>query len=128
YLTDRPSKKERIFIVIFFLINCLACFINFKGQIAYLSVSLLTFLLMIMSSLFPIKKTAFSNLGQYSYSVYLTHVPIGVYILGRYKVPYIQQNIFLNILFDVAVYVLITLISKYIYKYIEKPLIRYSKS
>lgn len=128
YLNSYTNKKDFYFIVAFFLINCSACFINFRYQLNYVFVSLVTFALIVFSNYFPIKKTVFSHLGQYSYSVYLIHVPIGVFLLGRLKTLSIQQNLFLNILFDTTVYCIISVISKYIYQCLEKPLIRYSQS
>src|ERR1700744_1555097 len=61
----------------------------------------------------PLKANIFSRFGDYSYSIYLLHVPICLYLLGFIKqVKIVQQNIILNIIIDFSLLILILIISK----------------
>ena len=76
----------------------------------------------------PINKNSFSNMGNYSYAIYLIHVPIGVNILGAVKqFSFVQHNIWANILWDLICYALVILIARIIYLKLELPLIKYGK-
>ena len=72
-------------------------------------------------------KNPVSRLGDYAYSVYLIHVPIGVYIMGLLKTAFIQKNIVYNILFDLGVLALMLFLGLYAFKYLEIPAINFGK-
>ena len=77
---------------------------------------------------FPIKQNSVSKLGQQSYSVYLIHVPIGVFIFGLFKNEYIKAIPYLNMLFDIFVFVIISIIASVMFSRVEKPWIQYGKT
>jgi len=75
-----------------------------------------------------LKENFFTKLGDYSYAIYLIHVPIGVYIFGSIKqMDFIQKHIVLNIIWDLFLYTIIIGIAKYIFIKIEKPFILIGK-
>ena len=74
----------------------------------YLSICFLTVVLIFQDSRKPLKNNIFSRMGDFSYSVYLLHVPIGIYLLGFIKnMPVVQHSIVLNILCDFSLLLLI---------------------
>lgn len=89
---------------------------------------IITVIIIIYGSLRPIKSNFISSIGNYSYAIYLIHVPIGVHIFGYFRqFKLMQQNMFFNILIDLSLFVLILLIAKLMYLKIELPLINYGK-
>ncbi|RZK57790.1 MAG: acyltransferase [Pedobacter sp.] len=72
------------------------------------------------------KENWFSSLGKYAYSTYLIHVPIGVFIFGLFKNPYLQQHVLLNILYDVLIYSVVSYLAHLMYINIEKPFVAYA--
>lgn len=86
-----------------------------------------TGIILLLNYYAPIKKN-FSFLGNLSYSIYLIHVPIGVYLLGYFRVmQHFKDNFFLNIVFDFTLLLLVAFLAKLIYKIIEAPFIRRGK-
>lgn len=90
--------------------------------------TLLTALLILISLKKDIKDNLFSRLGDLSYSMYLLHVPIGIYLLGQLKSKMIQEHILYNLLFDLFCYLVVLSISFFSFRLIEKPAIRFGKS
>jgi peptidoglycan/LPS O-acetylase OafA/YrhL len=90
--------------------------------------SLITAVLIILSNFKPLYKNWLSTLGDYSYSIYLIHVPIGVYLFGYVKQQhYVQTHVWLNVLWDLSLLTLIIVVSKFMYLYIELPSIKMGK-
>jgi peptidoglycan/LPS O-acetylase OafA/YrhL len=89
----------------------------------YLTVSGLTFLGIYVSTFdkFRLRSNIFSRFGEYSYSVYLIHVPIGVNIIGIFKTTYFQQDMKLNFLYDLFSFNIVLLCSYFMFTYIESP-------
>jgi len=87
----------------------------------YIVVTLITTSLIVASNYLHMPENIFSKLGQYSYSVYLIHVPIGVFILNLFESSYIQQHPFANLAYDILVYLFINFIAWLIFTGIEKP-------
>ncbi|AZI25843.1 acyltransferase [Pedobacter sp. G11] len=82
-----------------------------------------TGIILLLNYYAPIKKN-FAILGNFSYSIYLIHVPIGVYLLGYLRsMQLFKANLFLNIAFDFTVLLLVAFLAKLIYKKIEEPFI-----
>lgn len=76
----------------------------------------------------PLKANVLSRLGDVSYSIYLLHVPVCVYLLGFVsKSEIIKENVILNILADVGLLLLIIFISTFAYKFIEEPSIAWGR-
>ncbi|WP_457126578.1 acyltransferase family protein [Mucilaginibacter sp. HD30] len=102
-----------------FLINITALFIKF-GYSTYAVFTLATLSLIVLSHFFTSGPSFFSILGQHAYSVYLIHVPIGVYIMGVLAGRYKTQPL-LNLLGDLVVYTFISVLAWLMYKWVEQP-------
>lgn len=77
----------------------------------------------------PLRNNIFSRFGDYSYSTYLLHIPICLYLLGFIKnEEIIQHNIYLNIIADFSLLALILFISKWSFKLVELPSIKWGKN
>ena len=68
-----------------------------------------------------LRESFVSKLGDFSYGVYLLHVPIGIYFVGAFKELIIKENLFIRICIDISLYIIILIFSKYLYSWIEKP-------
>ncbi|MBL4674830.1 MAG: acyltransferase [Mucilaginibacter sp.] len=89
---------------------------------------LITVTLIALNHLKPLKANFFSTLGDYSYSIYLIHVPVAVYMFGAVKQQQlVQTNLLINLAWDITLYSFIVLLSWLMYKYIELPSIRLGK-
>ncbi|WPU91652.1 acyltransferase [Mucilaginibacter sabulilitoris] len=101
---------------------------NFQVQKnEYTIAALLTILIIAFSHYSKPSKNILATLGLYSYSLYLIHVPIGVFILGYYKSQAVVRSTFLTVAFDLAAYFLITLVAAFMFKFVEKPCIDYGR-
>ncbi|MDF9798362.1 peptidoglycan/LPS O-acetylase OafA/YrhL [Catalinimonas alkaloidigena] len=74
------------------------------------------------------KKYWLSKVGEYSYSLYLIHVPIGVYLLLQFRKGIFLDNLILHILYDFIVLGILILISYWFYRLVEKPSILIGKA
>ncbi|MBD1365888.1 acyltransferase [Mucilaginibacter sp. ZT4R22] len=86
-----------------------------------------TGLLIIANSRWPLGENALSKPGDYSYGIYLLHIPVCCNILSYYRGEAIQNNILFNITFDVVMLIIVVLLSALVYNYIEKPFINLGK-
>ena len=94
----------------------------------YAIACLVTTGLILLNNLKPIKGSFFSGLGNYSYSLYLIHVPLGVYVFGIIKqMNYVQKHIWANCLWDFTLLAILNVAAYFIYKYIELPSIQFGK-
>jgi len=76
----------------------------------------------------PLGNNVLSRLGDVSYSIYLLHVPVCVYLLGfLYKIQAVRQYLILNILVDIFLMAVIIFVSMFAYKYVEAPSIEWGK-
>ena len=128
-LYNKQDFKQIFFAILLIAISFITLTKNFfwSGQIAYCIAAIIATLLIMLSHHIKIKNNPFSKLGDYSYAVYLIHVPVGCYLIGAFKNPAIQKNIFLNISFDLFTYILISCLSFLIFEYIESPCIQAGK-
>jgi peptidoglycan/LPS O-acetylase OafA/YrhL len=108
------------------LINLFALYAK-SGLSSAAIVTLTTFGLIFISHYVKSPANIFSKLGQHSYSVYLIHVPVGVYIIGLFESKYIQQNAFFNFIYDLTIYAFISIVAWLIYNHVEKPSIEYGR-
>jgi peptidoglycan/LPS O-acetylase OafA/YrhL len=97
-----------------------------KTGLPYGLVSIITSALIFCNNFKPLAKNIFSKYGDVSYSLYLIHVPVGIFAFGFLKTNF-QTNIALNIVFDIAMLLFLILFSTLMYKYIELPAIRFGK-
>ncbi|TZF86203.1 acyltransferase (plasmid) [Pedobacter sp. BS3] len=129
YLHSQKLAYYRLTLLL--LIFCLVGLYLFHYKMGYYAYVTATFASGILIYLSPYLNQYLNEkvqrLGDLSYSVYLIHVPIGVYLLGLLKNNFIQTHITANILFDSGVYLIVLYISYYIYTYIESPAIIYGK-
>jgi peptidoglycan/LPS O-acetylase OafA/YrhL len=121
------TNKQKLLPVLILLINS-ANLLLFKHPDHYPLVSFLAFIV-IASSIYwkDLPQNYLSKLGDYSYAVYLLHVPLGIYLLGNLKISTIQENIYLNVVYDVAIVIIILATAAFAYKYLELPGIHFGK-
>lgn len=94
----------------------------------YVTTCAITCALITINHFYPLKKNFFSTLGDYSYSVYLIHVPISIYLFGKIKqTHFIQTNIYANIIWDFILLSFTIFLAKLMYTYIEVPAIKLGK-
>lgn len=128
-LYNKQDSKYEILGILLIAISLASITKNFllSGQIAYSLAALIGTLLIILSHHIRLKNNLSSKLGDYSYAVYLIHVPVGVYLIGALKTQNIQKNILLNVIFDLLTYAIVSCISFLIFKFIESPIIQKGK-
>ncbi|MBC7913692.1 MAG: acyltransferase [Pyrinomonadaceae bacterium] len=128
-LYHKQDSKHWTFCILIFAITLISLTKTFllSGQITYVAAALIGALLIVLSHHIKLNNNLFSKLGDYSYAIYLIHVPIGVYLIGALKTQDIQKKILLNILFDLLTYAIVFSISFLIFKYIESPFIQKGK-
>ena len=114
------NKGENIYWgVLLFIVSLLGIFFKHPG-FEYPIVSSCVCLFIFIDSIKPLKNNFFSSLGDYSYSMYLIHVPIGIYLLGFIKnIKIVQTNIALNIIVDLSLLALIIFISRFTFESVE---------
>ncbi|TWR30620.1 acyltransferase [Mucilaginibacter pallidiroseus] len=115
-------QKHRSLIPIIIAALSMAHILMHRDMI-YLGVCITTGLLIIAGEYYPIKKNSLSVLGNYSYAIYLIHVPLGVYVAKDFVNIFVYKYLYLNILVDLLTLLFVALLSKLIYKYVERPFI-----
>lgn len=75
----------------------------------------------------PLKENFLSRLGDISYSLYLIHVPVGIYIFNQFKTPAIKLSLVYCIPFELGLLILLIGLSKLMHNCIELPAIKYGK-
>jgi len=126
-LSSSQLKNVRIWSAIFTGINLYGLIHEF----AFSAVSICalgTLALIFISQYVPSSSTVFSKMGQHSYSVYLIHVPIGVFMIGLLNMDWMRHTVLLNIIYDLVVYLLISAIALLMFSSIEKPSIEMGKA
>lgn len=93
----------------------------------YLVVSFIVSVTIYFSKHFKLKSNPFSGLGDYSYALYLIHVPLGVYSLGLLKKGIFETNVWMNLGLDLINFSFVLVIATLIFKYIENPSIKFGK-
>lgn len=124
------AERNRFLSLLFITINSLAMVKIFllDNQTLYFFAAVISFLLISLSLKYKLRNNVFSKLGDYSYSVYLLHVPLGAYLMGHYKSLAIQHNLLLNIIFDIASYAVTLFIAYLAFKFVELPSIQIGKA
>ncbi|WP_426671930.1 acyltransferase family protein [Mucilaginibacter sp. McL0603] len=94
----------------------------------YLLTCFLTVTLIYINSKKTLKENTFSRMGDFSYSIYLLHVPLGIYLLGFIKNKiFVQQSIIINMVVDLSLLAGIVFVSKLTFQKIEAPSIELGK-
>lgn len=127
------DQKNRFYYIFIFATSYLT--IVFKLESFILIVSTLTFIVIyfgnsLENQMGSVTKV-FGKLGEWSYSLYLIHVPIGVYFfkgVGTKIIGLDEQNILTRVLFDVAIVGILIGISWLMFTYIERPSIELARS
>lgn len=79
-----------------------------------------------LSHLFK-KKSVLSKVGDWSYGIYLFHIPIGVYLVNLIGVSPNYSNSGFFVIYDVILILLVILCSWFVYKFIEHPCMQFFK-
>jgi len=91
--------------------------------------SVIIVMLIGLNHFLPLRKNYVSKLGDYSYSIYLIHVPVGVFILGAVKqTKYVQSHPFINLGWDLILLAIIVALSGLMYRFVELPAIKFAKN
>jgi peptidoglycan/LPS O-acetylase OafA/YrhL len=97
-------------------------------EIGYLLACIIAVAGIFIDSRKPLGNNILSRLGDISYSIYLLHVPVCVYLLGfLYRIKAVQHYLILNILVDIFLMAVIIFVSMFAYKYVEAPSIEWGK-
>ena len=130
FLTQKNQGFQKIFSILLLILNVVALFFANKsqGNVPYIIVVLITVALIFFSEYITIKENFISKLGDYSYGVYLLHVPLGVYCIGSFKENLIKGNLLLRILIDIILYLITLFLSRYLYRWIEKPAVAFGNT
>jgi peptidoglycan/LPS O-acetylase OafA/YrhL len=113
--------------VLLFIISAAGIAIK-HPEIGYLLASVIAVGAIFIDSRKPLANNFLSRLGDISYSIYLLHVPVCVYLLGfLYRAKAVQHYLILNILVDIFLMTVIIFVSMFAFKYVEAPSIEWGK-
>jgi peptidoglycan/LPS O-acetylase OafA/YrhL len=113
--------------VLLFLLSAAGIYLK-HPEMGYLIASAIAIGCIFIDSRNPLGNNVFSRLGDISYSIYLLHVPVCVYLLNfLYKIQAVRQHIILTIVVDIFLMLVIIFVSAYAYKYVEAPSIEWGK-
>lgn len=132
YFHNIIDKKDKFLALVIFIFSAVALFIQNPietlSSCQYLIVSFSTFFIILLSTKYKMKSNFLSSLGNYSYALYLIHVPIGVSMISYFlKKNNFETNIWLNMGIDFINYLIVLLLSILIFQFIEKPFIKFGK-
>ncbi len=120
--------RDYFYLNMLLLILSTVGFFYTKQPAINIATGIITAILIAINHFIPFKSNSLSRLGNYSYSIYLIHVPIAVYLLGPIKqINYVQTHLWLNIIVDIGLLITIVLLAKWIYSFIELPAIKVGK-
>lgn len=123
------NKTENIWLSYLILILSITGYIIKHPSIKDILVAAMIAALIIANSFKPLKNNIFSKLGDYSYSLYLIHVPLGCWLFGFIKnMKMMQNNISLNIIADLIILIMVLFVSRLMFYYVELPSIALGKS
>ena len=67
-------------------------------------------------------QSLFRNLGNLTYSLYLIHLPIQIFILIVFKLLNLNEKLFNNLYFFLLFFIFLIFLAFYCFKFYEKPL------
>lgn len=106
----------------------LLSFYTTKQNQPYIIASLVTTAIVIIDHFKPLKNNLISKYGDVSYSLYLIHVPLGIYFWSlMQKREIIEHHLILNIVTDFSLLIILIFLSGLMHKYVEIPSINYGK-
>ncbi|MCS3732771.1 acyltransferase family protein [Mucilaginibacter dorajii] len=127
YLFNIKDKLSGLCFICLLAINLFGLFNSSVNNTEYKVAGIITFAIIIMGNYYRMVPNFVTLLGRYSYSVYLIHIPVGVYILALFENKIIQKNPALNFAYDLTVYLVVTGLAWLIYNHIEVPAIAYGR-
>ncbi len=119
-ISDRPSVW---LCACMLAINMFGLLNSSVNHLDYKLICVITSAVIVMGNYYRTVPSFLASLGRYSYSVYLIHVPVGVYVLALFESRGIQNNPLLNLAFDLTVYLVVTGLAWAMYNYVEVPAI-----
>ena len=120
YYFKSVDKVSWVCFSLLLIINSSGLYVKFGENIIYIIAAMVTVIIIFVSHFIDIQKNIFSKLGEISYSVYLLHVPVGVFIISLFENAYIQKNPFANMAYDIGVYSVLTALAWLMFKFIEQ--------
>lgn len=124
-LLHYPARQKWLSVIL--LVLSIAGFYTTHQANNYSLVCFITALLIVGNHFFSLKNNSISRLGDVSYSLYLIHVPVGIYLFNLVKTPAIKANLSYCIPFDLVLLALLIILSKLMHRHIEVPAINYGK-
>jgi len=122
-------RNEFFALNILLLILTIAGFFHITTPIVNIITGVITGAFIIINHFKPLKRNWLSGLGDYSYAIYLIHIPVCIYLLGDIKeTKLLENNLWLSILWDMALIVLTIFLSRLVYKFVELPFIQRGKN
>lgn len=131
YLWLEDKKKVGLFGLVVSLVSLAFNFpfLSDKSSFAHVSALGLTFLCILLAKHKTIQlPTLLNKIGLSSYSLYLIHVPIGVYLFARYRNEFVLSHPFFHLCVDTLIVSILLALSWLMFKYIETPFIQYGKT
>ncbi len=120
------NKKDWLALIIVFLsvasliINCTNLFKSISNnEWLFPTLSIVTGLVILEFSKYVNGPSILTKLGEVSYSLYLIHVPLGVYVINRYFIHFAENNIYTRFLFDIFNLFVCLFVSYTVYQFIE---------
>ena len=118
------APDNRVVNTAFFILSAIALYFKHPG-FDYILTAFIVCFLIALESRFHLKNNFFSRLGDFSYSIYLIHVPVAIYLLGFIKSNLsIQTNLPLNIITDFFLLTVVIILSKLMFIWVELPAIK----
>jgi len=123
-LIDKGMQWQGIML---FVLSAAGVIVN-HHEIGYLLASSIAVAAIFIDKRWPLSNNILSRLGDVSYSIYLLHVPVCVYLLGfLYKIQAVRHHVILTIAVDIFLMAVVIFVSALAYKYVELPSIEWGK-
>jgi len=121
YLFGYQSRGKGLYLSIFLALIVCSIITHKQFNSIYLGAAISTAVMLIFSHYYRFHNNFFSRLGEYSYSIYLIHVPVGIFIMGDFKNAYVQRHMLVNLAYDILTFVLVCFLSWLLFRWVELP-------